>query len=658
MSRFLIISLFYLFSISSLCSQMPDTFGKITDFEKNLVSYEKDSEAHAIYLYERGDNYFKVINRSIRLIKEYHAKIKILDEEGFDIGTIEIPLYHNNNRAEKITKIKAVTHNDGTQFNVLPSEMFTEEYSERWRIKKFTFPNLQKGSILEYSYTIVTPYVYKFEGWNFQSTVPKLYSEFNAKIPGNWVYNRALIGSLALDVNDSHIIKGCFHIDGYPKSADCEVLKYTMKDIPAFKEEKDFMLASDNYRARIDFELSEYNRLDGTTDKYTKSWKAVDREFRGDKDIGRQLTKKGFFERNVPEKLLTEGTEIERAKSIYKFVQQHFNWNEKYSTYGEARVKDAFEAKKGNAWEINMSLINLLNAANIPTNLMLLSTRNNGLPKKIHPVMADFNYIVAKTTIDGKDYLLDATDKYYPFGVLPFRTLNHYGRVMDFKNESYWFNIRPEAQNKNLVRGQIKFNPETKKAEGVLDLLNTGYNAISKHKSIDTHSEEEYLDDFEADITDDFTIIDYELSKERTTENKVSERIKFELDNVLNGDKVYFNPFFIQFFKSNPFKLETRDYPVDFGYPRNYRYQMNITVPQGYEVTEIPESIIVDLGQSIANLKFYVRQNETQVAITFDLTLSSTHFAAEDYTALKKLFGHAIELQTNSLVVFEKISSK
>lgn len=658
MYRFLLVSLFILFSFAKSTAQMPDTFGQVTQFEKNLTSYDKDPEANAIYLYERGDNYFKVIDRYVRLVKEYHVKIKILKEEGFGYGTIEIPLYHKGTSAEKITKIKAVTHNGDAQINVLPSEMFTEEYSERWRIKKFTFPKLQVGSIIEYSYTLVTPYDYKLDGWDFQSSIPKLYSEFNASIPGNWVYNRALIGSLKLDVNDSKLRKGCFHVDGIAKSADCEVLKYTMKEIPAFKEEKDFMLAPKNYRARLDFEISQYNRFDGTSSRYTKSWQDVDKEFRSDKDIGRQLTKKGFFERNVPEKLLTEGTNFERAKNIYKFVQQHFNWNEEYSTYGEARVKDAFEAKKGNAWEINMSLINLLNASEIPANLMLLSTRESGLPKKIHPVMSDFNYIVAKVKIDGKDYLLDATDKYLPFGFLPFRALNHYGRVMDFKNESYWYDIIPEAKNISQIRAQITFNPENQMPEGIMDIQNFGYNAVHKKKSKASKTEEEYLNSLTDNTTDEFMITDYEFLEERSDDEKVAERIEFELENVLQGDKVYFNPFLIRFFESNPFKLESRDYPIDFGYPRTYRYQMNINVPDGYEVTEVPESASFVFGESAIDLKFLVQKSETQVNISFYMAMRRSYFAPENYTAIKQIFNTAVKLQQNSLVVLKKVNAK
>jgi len=652
MRPFFTIALFLFTCCISLHAQKV-SFGKLSHSEKSLTSYDKDPSANAVVLYEWGNNYFKVINRHIRLVKEFHTKIKILDEKGFEHGTVEIPLYHKGMLAEEVTQLKAVTHNGSSQYNVLPSEIFENDHSERWKVKTFTFPKMQKGSILEYKYTIVTPYDFNFNGWDFQGPIPKIYSEFNAKIPGNWVYNRSLRGRLELDVNDAHIQKGCFTIEGYPKAADCEVLKYTMKDIPAFKEEKNFMLAAENYRSQLDFELSQYNRLDGTTAKYTKSWKDVDKEFRSDKDIGRQLTKKGFFERHVPETLLTEGDDLTRAKNIYAFIQEHFSWNEKYSSYGKARVKEAFDTRSGNAWEINMSLINLLNAANIPTNLMLLSTRQSGLPTKIHPVMSEFNYIVAKTEIDGKTYLLDATDKLMPFGMLPFRALNHYGRVMDFKNESYWYDIEAHQINRYHVRAQIKFDTNENQAVGVFDAMSTGYTAVDMHKTLEAKGEEEYLNSVEEDISGNFNITSYELVEERTDRDKVSQRFKFQIDDVLNGDMAYIDPFFIKFFDKNPFQLGERNYPIDFGYPRSYKYQVIMSVPDSYAVQELPENRSIALG-SMALLKFYNTRNANQISFSFELALKGSYFSEKDYAVLKSLFQEAVDVQKNSLVVLKK----
>ncbi len=620
----------------------------------NVTTYDKDADAVAVVLFERGDHYFKVVNDKVRLIKEYHAKIKILDIKGFNHGTIQIPYYHNDTSTEKITKIKAITHNGANQYRVLPSEMFTVDLTERWKATKFTFPKIQKGSVLEYTYSITSPYFGNFDGWAFQSEIPKMYSEFNARIPGNFIYNRSLTGYLKLDTNDATIEKNCFFLRG-AGDADCEILKYAMKDIPAFKMDEEYALSEKNYIAQIEFEMSEMIGVDGTSDKYTKSWKDVDREFRSDKDIGRQLTKKSFFEKNVPTSLLVEGDAMGRAKNIYQFVQNHFTWNEEYGVYNDNRVKQAFEQKKGTTAEINMSLINLLNAAGIPTHLMLLATRKRGLPKKVHPVMNDFNYTVAKTTIDGQDYLLDASDKYHPFGYLPFRALNHYGRVMDFKNESYWYDIKPNTKNKYQVRANVKFDLESQNATGILDVFTTGYKAIQKRKQINYYSEEAYLDKIEGQFEGEFAITSYELNKERSNEEKVAERFAFEIEEVVQGDLLYFNPFLIRFFDENPFKVKERTYPIDFGYPATYRYQVGIQIPEGFEVKELPEKKAIALDESRrVTYRFFSDQKQNSVLLSFDLSLNSSHFKAENYEMIKDLFKQIVNDQKNALVVLQR----
>ncbi len=653
--RNILIIVLLIFSYSKLQSQKPENFGQVTDVERNMTKYNKDSTANAVVLFEKGENYFKVVNQKIRLIKKYHRKIKIFNQKAFDQGTIEIPLYNNSRASEKITHISAVTHNGKQRVNVLPSEIFSNKINERWRETKFTFPKLEPGSIIEYAYTIQTPFDYNLTGWYFQKDIPVIHSEFNAEIPGNWVYNRVLYGTNKMIENKSELKKECFYIAGYGKAADCEVLKYVMKEVPAFKADDDFMLASSNYISRIEFELSEYHGFNGVNKKFTKSWKDVDREFRSDKDIGKQLTKKGFFEKNVPEELLIEGDNLTKAKNIYAFVQKHYTWNEKYGIYGKARVKQAFENQKGNVSEINISLINLLNAAGIKTNLMLLSTRNNGLPKRLQPVMSDFNYCVAKVEIGSQNYILDATDKNMVFGMLPFRALNHYGRVMDFKNDSYWYAIEPEKRNKRQVRVQLKFDVENKAGYGIFDVINLGYSALRTRAIQASKSEEDYVNSYEEGFEGNLSITSYSTKKDVTKPKNISERFEFELDDILNGDTIYFNPILIRFFEQNPFLLEERNYPVDFGYPRSFGYTINIDIPEGYEVLEIPKAKAIQLGDKLVSLKFLTQKNTNQVALTFSIAINSVQIKPEGYEGLKNLFKEVIDIQNNTLLVLKKL---
>lgn len=630
-------------------------FGELSIFEREFKSYEKDTTAHAVYLYEKGDNFFEVRGNYVWLIKKYHAKIKVLDKQGIVEADISIPYYHSDKASETVGEIRAITHNGTVKHGLRKEEVFDVDLNERWSEKRFTFPNVKEGSILEYVYEIQSPFFFKFNGWQFQDRIPKVHTEFNAKIPGNYIYNRTLIGNLGLDVNEATIKKNCFTIPGSSKEADCEVLKYVMKDVPAFKEDESFMLSPKNYRSTLEFELSEMLRFNGIKERFTRTWADVDKEFKADKDLGRQLKKENFFERNVPIDLIKNGGDkLETAKRIYQFVKGWYAWDGEYGIYYNNRVKEAFDKQSGNVAEINITLVNLLNAAGVDTDMMVLSTRQNGLPKKTHPVMSDFNYLVAKADIDGVTYLLDATEKHLPFGMLPYRCLNYYGRVMDLDGESYWYDIVPEKMNSRAIRIEMFPDVNNGVVQGNFDEITTGYEALIKRDQLASMSEEDYLYEIEDSSEGDLNIEAYEIDYEQSDDKKLVEHFSFEMEGFGGGQTIYFNPFIMRFFKSNPFVTEERFYPVDFGYLRNYMYYARIEVPQGYKVKELPEAIYKGLPEKSGLLRFNCSESDGKIMIQFSLQLKASQFTSEGYAYVKKFFEDAVTAQNQSYLVLEK----
>jgi len=654
MQSFLTAGMFFFLLGSPICfGQQATVFGEIPQADKNLISYSADPEAPAVVLYEKGDNYFEVINQYIRLVKKYHVRIKVLNNKGFEEGTVAIRFYHSDGATEKVENIRAVTHNGDVRTFVMAGNIFTKDLSPTVSEKTFTFPDLKEGSVLEYEYKIISPFIYNFNGWSFQSHLPKVYSEFNATIPGNYSYNRTLTGFLKLDLNDAKLVKECFKIEGTQRGADCEVLKYVMKNIPAFKEEG-YMLAASNYISRLDFELATHHRLDGVTNHYTKSWEDVDDELKDDRDLGIQLTKKGYFERNVPESLFTENDMLQRARNIYEFIRNHYTWTGNYGIYSDTRVKEAFDARKGSIGEINISLINLLNAAGIPTQMMLTSTRNHGLPKRTHPVMSDFNYLLARATINDKVYLLDASDPLIPFGMLPFRCLNYYGRVMDFKSGSYWEDIKVDEPNRYMVRAQLAFGEGMGEATGILDEITLGYEAIARRSEIKGNEADDYLEKKEAGMPGNVEITNYSLNEDISDEKKVSERFSLKLEPSLVNGTLYFNPFLVSLFEPEPFTREIRQYPIDFGHSRTYSYNISLIVPEGYVVDKLPAAVQTTLKDQVAVLKFDVSQAGNNLTLFFNLAINRPHLAPEYYAELKSLFTKVNEILKNGIIVIKK----
>jgi hypothetical protein len=241
-------------------------FGNPNSQEINMTTYPKDSEAKGVVLFEKGKTYVKLVGNYVRLIKEVHRKIKVFDAKNFTEASVGIPYYVGSNSKEKIIKVEAITHNKGVKKFVAKDAYFTTNELNQWNLKRFTFPDVQDGSILEYRYTIESPFFRYLVGWEFQSTLPKMYTEFVSEIPGNYTYNRSLVGMLKLEINEVSLKEDCFFIPSYEVNADCEVAVYAMKDVPAFKKESN-MLSENNYMARVVHELKEYYDFKGNRSK-------------------------------------------------------------------------------------------------------------------------------------------------------------------------------------------------------------------------------------------------------------------------------------------------------------------------------------------------------------------------------------------------------
>ncbi|WP_339698640.1 hypothetical protein [uncultured Marixanthomonas sp.] len=653
-SKFIVAFLCIIFANSfKLQAQQRKTaeFGKPTQSEFLLFKYHKDPTANGVVLFESGKNYVEIVDNNILLIKEVHRKIKVFDAKNFKHGTVEIPFYHDGDITEKIAKLKAITHNDQVKTYVAADAFYTTDETQNWSLKKFAFPNVKDGSILEYTYRIESPYFSNFDGWDFQGPLPKMYSEFESKIPGNFTYNRTLYGSLKLDINEAEVKKHCFNVPGFEVAAACEVATYAIFNIPAFKEEK-YMLATKNYIARLDFELMKYTDLSGIIERFTKSWDDVDKQFRYDKDFGRQLKYGNYFEDKLPRSILSITDEMEKAKAVYYFIQNHFNWNGNYRVRSDIRVKDAFEKKSANNSEINIALLNALEAAGLQGSLVLLSTRENGLPTTDYPVMTDFNFTIVKLNIDDTNYLLDATNKNTPFGLLPYRDLNVQGRVMTFKKGSYWQPIVPYAKNVHYINTKLTAK-EGGVFTGIVNEINTGYMGWNKREALEDLSKEEFLKKKQT-VLPLLEISDYTIENQNNIEEPFKESYSTKLEKG-NSDKIVLNPFYMDtYFTKNPFNLEERNYPIDFGFPLTNTYLISIDLSNLYTVEKLPTNTALNLPNGDGAVSIVYNEAGGKVNIRLSLKLNNHSFPAEAYKGLKEFFTQVVTIQNQQPIVLKK----
>jgi hypothetical protein len=651
--KILLLILLFAFSLTIFGQhKIPATFGKPTLQELNMDSYPEDPDAAGVVLFDQGVYKVEEIDRQMTLVKEVHSKIKVIDAKNFEHGEIEIIYYKGDSDTEKITEIKAITHQGGLNKYLNQSQIFTTDLSPRWKSKKFTFPDIEDGSVLEFSYRIESPYFFNLGGWNFQGELPTLYSEFYTEIPGNFKYNKAAFGTHRLSVNEAKLKHNCFSLSYANQSADCETSLYIMENIPAFKEEE-YMLSKKNYIARISYELKEYANLVGETTRFSKSWQDVDKELRYDKDLGRQLKSKSFFEKNIPTSILAMPLNKDKAMAIYYYIKNHFVWNNEFGIFSEVEVKDAFKERVGSGTEINLALINALNAGGFEAHMVLGSTRQNGLPTPFYPVISDFNYVFAALVLDAEITLLDATRKNAPFGLIPFELLNKQGRLMDFKNNSRWIPITPFDLNLHSVRSQLVVN-EDGQFIGKARENYTGYLAYSQRSLIDNNTEKSYVKNkATTDVNTELSALS--MSNVEDPSKNFEMIYDLSISPEMVGTKYIINPFFFKMsFEKNPFTLKERSYPVDFGCPFKTAYSTTFDLAEQYTVVSLPKDVSIGLPDNKGSIVLKTVQIGNVIQMRYALSLTETKFTPSDYNALKQFFETVIKTQTQSALILEK----
>ncbi|WP_400079398.1 DUF3857 domain-containing protein [Winogradskyella sp. R77965] len=621
----------------------------VSKSDLELTTYVKDSTANALVIYDYGNSF--VDNKTFWLRVQVRQKIKILRTEGVERGEFEVKLYKGKSSEEKIKDIKGTTYNlkNGNIIKTYlkPSAIFKEE-NEKFTLVKFVLPNVKVGSVITVSYETQSRFMTKYQPWYFQGPDPVLYSEYNTSIPANYNYHVKLVGGIKLVTNEAKIERNCIEV-GNGGHSDCTVSRYVMKEVPAYKPEG-FTTTALNYTSRIEYELNEIKRFDGGVNKLSKTWKNVDKELKTDKDFGRQISKKSLVKDILPESISSIEDNLNKAKSIYQFVLDNYKWNEKYERY-DVSIKDLNKEKVGSAFEINLLLENLLTNQGFTVYPILISTRANGLATKIYPVLTDFNYVILKTTINDKDYFLDATDPYLAFGELPFRCLNQYGRLMDFENGSYWEDVKIENYSASVHRIELNLNDE----ENFNGKISSKYSGYPSHKlKRNYHENPVVYKENKTNIYSNISIEEHDVSDLDKNSYNFEEKIEFTLEPELIGNKIYLDPFIIKFFEENPFKLQERTYPIDFGYKDAYSYILKIDIGEDLNVIDMPKAVSYALPNKAGSFIFNIDKKENQLLFYFKVKFDKAIYEAQFYEHLKTFMSKIVEAQKNTVIVLEK----
>jgi len=638
-------------------------FGKVSKSELYEDVCPLDKEAHACILYKKRNTHFDYDERNGFIIKEeFHFRIKIYDKEGLEEGIRSIPVYYNDKDSEKVINLRGITYNlkkgKVVKTKLNKKNVYLETTNEHIKQYKFSMPDIKPGSIIEFKYTVKSPFFSELEKVVIQYDIPVKKEDIRLSIPDFFRYRLHYRGNFYYQLKLNKVEKN-YKVKDESTSTMALLYKiYTYKEnvydihtghVPALKKEA-YAGNIENYRTSIIFELAVVAIPGHPRKDYAITWEDVVKDAYEDEKFGKQLLKWGYLSASLSQ-FKDKPNDEEKLKSILEWAKRKIVWNNEYDYYVKTGVEEAYRNGSGNVGEVNINLINMLKASGFEVHPVLVSTVEHGIP--VYPTRTGFNYVIAAVKLHGKQYLLDATDMYSNLEVLPERVLNYEGRLINYDGSSESVNLFPRTHTRKISTVNIDLDED--ELTGTASILKDKYFAYETRKKIagtGEDSQKTYLDS----KYENLEIDRFRINNLDNPYKKIKIDFAFTTDAYVEdiSGQLYILPLTEWHMESNPFSSETREYPVMFNYPRIISTTVNITIPEDYEIVSVPSPALYTFGEQKGGYEYNIKQNGNKIVVKSTYVINTPVVSSDLYPDLKSFMDKVIQKQKEKIVLQKK----
>ena len=649
---------------------LPLRFGQpeVKDFEaRNFVG---DSGAVAVVLCDYGTARFGSTAGELSIIHERTTRIKILKKAGYDYATVEVPLYHSGNSAEKLSSLRGFTYVRGADGKLIKTKLeagnsFEEKRSNHLTVRKFTLPGVQEGAVIEYSYVVTSTFFSNYQDWTFQHAIPTRWSEYRTSIPQVFHYKVLYQGYSPLSINE--ISKGMVSllltdrvqsgpltgtdVGNNSISMSTEQHRWVLRDAPAFRAEP-YMTTANDYLPRMTFELAGEQWPNQEYRDLTDSWTKKNTLLLEDEFFGQVLKHGGFLAAVVQPLVAQYPDPAARAAAVRELVLRSVKYDGTARYHATTPLKKSYELHRGSAADVNLLLIAALREAGLSTQPVLLSTRGHGRVSEEYPLLEQFNYVVALVTLpDNKELLLDATEPLLPAGLLPRPCLNRLGRVVPEQGEGRWVSLVPSQRYNHYQEIKLALDAQGN-LSGQVREEHGGYAGLEAREKLQQLGEKKYVTEL-ASQHPGWELPSYAFGGQAEVGSALA--LRYELrrpaGSAVEAKELYLNPLEPFGERQNPFRHPERTYPVDFGTLTQDVISLTLTLPPGY-VAELPKAVTLALPNQ-GGRYVYMASSPTPgtVQLVSRLTLDKPVYSADEYQALRELYRQMLAKQAEALVI-------
>lgn len=639
-------------------------FGKITTADFDLSKSKPDTGAGAVVIADIGKSDFEGSNKGwFSLSFKKHTRIKILNKNGMDAANVAIPLYISGSQEEKVANLRASTYNleNGkiTETALDKKSIFTDKYDKNHITVKFTLPAVKEGSVIEYGYTLTSDFLRNLQPWEFQGEYPVLWSQYEVKVPEFFNYVFLSQGHFPLE-HSTETTRDNFHMidpertsgsSYYNFSANAVQHRWIARNVPALKTER-FTSTIRNHIAKIEFQLSQYRFPNSPIKDIMGNWSGLATDLMKADYFGAGLSKSNSWLDDELKPVVQAATgKLEKSQKIYAYVRDRYTSTGNRGIILSTTLKTTAKNKSGYVADINLLLTAMMRQQDIEAYPVILSTRSHGYTHEFYPLIDRFDYVICAVAVDDKLYYLDASSPALGFNHLPEECYNGHARLI-MPNVAKAVYLNPDSLVEKKLTSIFIHSEKPGEWTGHRTTYAGYYESMAVRENIKEKGEASFFKSIQAAYTGDMTLSGQKIEQLKELDNPV--KIEYDFTMSQQDDLIYFNPMTWEGYKDNYFKAAERYYPVEMPYLFDQTYMLNLEIPAGYVVDEIPQSAKVKFGEADGFFEYLIDQFGETIRLRSRIKLNRATYAPGEYNDLREFFSYVVKKHAESIVLKKK----
>lgn len=637
-------------------------FGKPTDEELSMTVYEQDKDASAVVLCQLTDVGYTMDFHNYFVDYYVKTRIKVLKDEGRDYANVNIIYIDNMSQQfaqENLEEFKAVAYNveDGKvkKTKIGLDQVHKERIDDTYMRAKVAIPQVKVGTVIECEYKLHSNVFYHIYDWEPQGNIPVAFANYRLEIPTVFIYNVETAGIQQLQ---SSVTQGAIN---YKVANDAMARQYkrytnvyncTARNLQALKKD-DYVWNVNDYATKVTAELQSIHLSVDDHRDMRKTWEQVDNTLFEHSDFGARLYKHSKYR----EELLSSGIDKiadlkEKVAATFSFLRQRIAWNGEYDLLTKSS-SDIVKKGSGSNADLNMMLINMLGDVGVKACPVLMSTRRHGRIPKTYPTLNKMNTFIVGIP-DGTSWIyLDASSADGYLNVLPANLYVEQARIIEKGTPGQWVNLQKigEAKSVHNIKATLTADGLMK---GEQSTIYSGNAAANERKAFRTASDSTSFIAAKAQQTG-ISISQCKIEGHRSFLPSVTEVINFTKQGDVTDDHIYINPFTELPITSNPFTEKERLLPVEFPCRNTFNAYVQLTLPEGWQLEEMPKSVNVSTPDKSASGRInYGITDDKTITINFQFRLGNVYYDHQQYDMLRQLFDLFASRGKDMLVIKKK----